>query len=105
MTLSERTYGQYCPIAAGLDLVGDRWTLLICRELAQGDRRYTDLCRALDGIAPNLLSDRLRMLQEAGLVTTAELPPAARSVYRLTATRPRSSPCCFDIRSASATRR
>ena len=85
MTLSERTYGQYCPIAAGLDLVGDRWTLLICRELAQGDRRYTDLCRALDGIAPNLLSDRLRMLQDAGLVTTAELPPpAARSVYRLT---------------------
>ena len=85
MTLSERTYGQYCPIAAGLDLVGDRWTLLICRELAQGDRRYTDLCSALDGIAPNLLSDRLRMLQDAGLVTTAELPPpAARSVYRLT---------------------
>ena len=82
---SDRTYGQYCPIAAGLDLVGDRWTLLICRELALGDRRYTDLCRALDGIAPNLLSDRLRMLQDAGLVTTAELPPpAARSVYRLT---------------------
>ena len=82
---SERTYGQYCPIAAGHDLVGDRWTLLICRELAQGDRRYTDLCRALEGIAPNLLSDRLRILQDAGLVTTAELPPpAARSVYRLT---------------------
>jgi DNA-binding HxlR family transcriptional regulator len=82
---SERTYGQYCPIAAGLDLVGDRWTLLICRELAQGDRRYTDLCRGLEGIAPNLLSERLRLLQDAGLVTTAELPPpAARSVYRLT---------------------
>jgi DNA-binding HxlR family transcriptional regulator len=82
---SERTYGQYCPIAAGLDLVGDRWTLLICRELAQGDRRYTDLCRGLDGIAPNLLSDRLRTLQDVGLVTTAELPPpAARTVYRLT---------------------
>jgi DNA-binding HxlR family transcriptional regulator len=85
MTLSERTYGQYCPVAAGLDLVGDRWTLLICRELAQGDRRYTDLCRGLDGIAPNLLSDRLRLLQAAGLVTTCELPPpAARCVYRLT---------------------
>ncbi len=85
MTLSERTYGQYCPIAAGLDVVGDRWTLLICRELAQGDRRYTDLRNALDGIAPNLLSDRLRSLQDAGLVTTCELPPpAARCVYRLT---------------------
>ena len=82
---TERTYGQYCPIAAGLDVVGDRWTLLICRELAQGDRRYTDLRNALDGIAPNLLSDRLRALQEEGLVTTAELPPpAARTVYRLT---------------------
>ncbi len=82
---SERTYGQYCPIAAGLDVVGDRWTLLICRELAQGDRRYTDLRNALDGIAPNLLSERLRTLQNEGLVTTAELPPpAARTVYRLT---------------------
>lgn len=85
MPTSERTYGQYCPIAAGLDVVGDRWTLLICRELAQGDRRYTDLRNALDGIAPNLLSDRLRSLQDAGLVTTCELPPpAARCVYRLT---------------------
>ena len=85
MKPSERTYGQYCPIAAGLDVVGDRWTLLICRELAQGDRRYTDLRNALDGIAPNLLSDRLRSLQDAGLVTTCELPPpAARCVYRLT---------------------
>ncbi len=85
MTPSNRTYGQYCPIAAGLDVVGDRWTLLICRELAQGDKRYTDLRKALDGIAPNLLCERLRALQDAGLVTTAELPPpAARSVYRLT---------------------
>jgi len=85
MPTTDRTYGQYCPIAAGLDVVGDRWTLLICRELAQGDRRYTDLRNALDGIAPNLLSDRLRMLQGAGLVTTCDLPPpAARCVYRLT---------------------
>src|SRR5215510_2280315 len=85
MPTPDRTYGQYCPIAAGLDVVGDRWTLLICRELAQGDRRYTDLRNALDGIAPNLLSDRLRTLQEAGLVTTCELPPpVARCVYRLT---------------------
>jgi DNA-binding HxlR family transcriptional regulator len=81
----ERTYGQYCPIAAGLDVVGDRWVLLICRELAMGDRRFTDLRDALPGIAPNLLSERLRALQEAGLVTTVELPPpAARTVYRLT---------------------
>lgn len=84
-TKPERTYGQYCPLAAGLDLVGDRWTLLICRELVIGDQRFTDLRNALSGIAPNLLSDRLRALQAAGLVTSVELPPpAARTVYRLT---------------------
>ena len=60
--------------------------LLICRELAQGDQRFTDLRTAMPRIAPNLLSERLRDLQAAGLVTTAELPPpAARTVYRLTA--------------------
>jgi DNA-binding HxlR family transcriptional regulator len=82
---TDRTYGQYCPIAAGLDLIGDRWTLLMLRELSMGDRRFTDLRAALAGIAPNLLTERLRSLQAMGLVTTVELPPpAARSVYRLT---------------------
>ncbi len=85
MAKADRTYGQYCPIAAGLDVVGDRWVLLICRELLMGDLRFTDLRAALPGIAPNLLSERLRALQAEGLVTTAELPPpAARTVYRLT---------------------
>jgi DNA-binding HxlR family transcriptional regulator len=80
-----RTYGQYCPIAVGLDVLGDRWTLLVCRELVIGDRRFSDLRRALPGIAPNLLSERLRSLQSAGVVATVELPPpAARTVYRLT---------------------
>lgn len=82
----ERTYGQYCPIAAGLDVIGDRWVLLICRELGIGPQRFTDLRAALPGIAPNLLTERLRSLQAAGLVEIAELPPpAARSVYQLTA--------------------
>jgi DNA-binding HxlR family transcriptional regulator len=81
----ERTYGQFCAIAAALDVVGDRWTLLICRELVFGDCRFTDLRNALPGIAPNLLTERLRALQTEGLVTTVELPPpAARTVYRLT---------------------
>ena len=81
----ERTYGQYCPIAAGLDLIGDRWTLLLLRELSMGDRRFTDLRAALPGIAPNLLTERLRSLQSIGLITAVELPPpAARSVYSLT---------------------
>jgi len=84
-TAVDRTYGQYCPIAAGLDLIGDRWTLLIIRELSMGDRRFTDLRSALAGIAPNLLTERLRSLQSMGLVSVVELPPpAARSVYRLT---------------------
>ena len=59
--------------------------LLICRELSLGDQRFTDLRRALAGIAPNLLSERLRKLQATGLVESVDLPaPAARSVYRLT---------------------
>ena len=84
-TNSERTYGQYCPIAAGLDLIGDRWTLLLLRELSMGNRRFTDLRAALPGIAPNLLTERLRSLQAIGLIAAVELPPpAARSVYSLT---------------------
>ena len=83
---AERTYGQYCPIALGLDVLGDRWTLLICRELFLGDQRFTDLRNALPGLAPNLLTERLRSLQSGGLVESIELPPpAARTVYRLTA--------------------
>ncbi len=81
----DRTYGQYCPIAIGLDVIGDRWTLLMLRELSMGDRRFTDLRADLPGIAPNLLTERLRSLQAAGLVNAVDLPPpAARSVYRLT---------------------
>jgi len=66
-TAADRSYGQYCPIAAGLDLIGDRWTLLILRELSIADRRFTDLRSALTGIAPNLLTERLRSLQSIGL--------------------------------------
>ncbi len=81
-----RSYEQYCPIAAALDLLGDRWTLLIMRELTMGERRFTDLRTALPGIAPNLLSDRLRELRAEGLVEQRELPPpAARTVYAVTA--------------------
>ena len=85
MSKSERSYDQWCPVAVGLDLIGDRWVLLVLRELAMGDRRFTDLRGALTGIAPNLLSERLKALRDAGLIETVELPPpAARTVYRLT---------------------
>lgn len=80
-----RSYEQYCPVAVALDAVGDRWTLLILRELLIGERRFTDLRAALPGLAPNLLADRLRDLRAQGLVEQRELPPpAARSVYAVT---------------------
>jgi DNA-binding HxlR family transcriptional regulator len=83
--MGHRSYGQYCPIAAALEAVGDRWTLLIMRELLIGDRRFTDLRTALPGLAPNLLAERLRILQADGLVERKELaPPAARTVYSAT---------------------
>ncbi len=79
-----RTYRQNCPIAKGLDVLGERWTLLILRELVGGARRYADLRSALPGIATNLLADRLRELEDAGLVERTELPPpVARTVYTL----------------------
>ena len=76
---------QHCPIARALDVLGDRWTLLIMRELIHGDRRFTDLRDRLPGIAPTLLTQRLRSLTDQGLVQSKELPPpAARSVYAIT---------------------
>ena len=84
---------QYCPIARALDVLGDRWTLLILRELVNGDQRFTDLRASLPGIAPTVLTQRLRTLTDQGLVTTKDLPPpAARSVYTLTARGRSTSP-------------
>ncbi len=81
---SRRNYNQNCPIARGLDVLGERWTLLILRELVGGPRRYGDLRDALPGIATNLLAERLKELQEAGLVDRTDLPaPIGRTVYTL----------------------
>ena len=63
-----RSYGQYCSFARGLDVVGDRWVLLIVRELLDGSRRYGELLEGLPGIATNLLAERLRSLDEAGVI-------------------------------------
>jgi DNA-binding HxlR family transcriptional regulator len=90
---ARRQYNQNCPIARGLDVLGERWTLLILRELIGGARRYADLRAALPGIATNLLADRLRELEGAGLVERTELPPPiARTVYSLSATGWRKVP-------------
>ena len=81
-----RSYGQYCSVAKALDVVGDRWTLLVIRELLlQGPCRYTDLKNGLPGIATNLLADRLRELEAAGLVRREEAaPPVATTLFHLT---------------------
>ena len=80
-----KRYHQYCPVAHALDLIGDRWALLIVRELMLGQRRYTDLADALPGIGTNILAGRLRHLEGAGLVRKTKLPPpAAVTVYELT---------------------
>ncbi len=81
---ARKSYKQNCPIARGLDILGERWTLLVLRELIGGARRYSDLRATLPGIATNLLADRLRELEEAGFVDRTELPPPiARTVYTL----------------------
>ena len=81
-----RSYGQYCSIAKALDVVGDRWTLLIIRELLiRGACRYTDLKNGLPGIATNLLSDRIRELESAGLIRREDAPPPiATTLFHLT---------------------
>jgi DNA-binding HxlR family transcriptional regulator len=81
-----RSYDEYCAIAKSLDVVGDRWTLLIVRELALGGpRRYTDLRNGLPGIATNLLADRLRELEHAGVVEREDAPPpVATTLFHLT---------------------
>jgi DNA-binding HxlR family transcriptional regulator len=81
-----RSYGQYCSIAKALDVVGDRWSLLIIRELLiRGGLRYTDLKEGLPGIATNLLSDRIRELESAGLIRREDAPPPiATTLFHLT---------------------
>jgi DNA-binding HxlR family transcriptional regulator/putative sterol carrier protein len=78
-------YHQYCGLARALDVVGDRWALLIVRELVPGPRRFTDLIDGLPGISRKLLTERLRELEGDGIIARKRLPPpAARQVYELT---------------------
>jgi DNA-binding HxlR family transcriptional regulator len=80
-----KRYAQYCPVAHALGLVGERWALLVVRELLDGPKRYTDLADGLPGIGTNILASRLRDLEQAGIVQKRRLPPpAAANVYELT---------------------
>jgi DNA-binding HxlR family transcriptional regulator len=80
-----KDYEQYCPLAHALGVVGERWTLLVVRELLHGPKRYTDLAEGLPGIGTNVLASRLRDLERFGIVSKRKLPPpAASTVYELT---------------------
>lgn len=84
--MTAKTYGQMCPLARSLDVLGERWTILVIRELLLGPTRFKHLLAALPGIGSNRLSDRLRGLEDAGIVRKTVLPaPATVPAYELTA--------------------
>jgi DNA-binding HxlR family transcriptional regulator len=81
----KKRYDQYCPVCHALGLVGERWALLVVRELLKGPKRYTDLLDGMPGIGTNILAARLRELEAGGIVRKTKLPPpAASTVYELT---------------------
>ena len=83
--MTQRSYNQYCPISHALDVVGDRWTLLIIRDLLLGPKRFSDLVAGLPGIGTNLLTERLKLLEQGGVIQRRTLPPPApASLYELT---------------------
>src|SRR3712207_2495864 len=85
MAATKRTYGDRCGIARALDLVGERWALLVVRELLLGPKRFTDLRAGLPHVGPDVLTQRLKDLETAGIVERRTLaPPAASRVYELT---------------------
>ncbi len=82
---TKRTYGEACAAAHALDLVGERWALLVVRELLLGPKRFTDLRTGIVNASPNVLAERLRELEQVGVVRRRKLPPPAASwVYELT---------------------
>jgi DNA-binding HxlR family transcriptional regulator len=84
-TAKKRTYGDPCGVARALDAVGERWALLVVRELLLGPKRFTDLRAGLPGLSPDVLSQRLRELEQAGILARRTMPPPAAShVYELT---------------------
>jgi DNA-binding HxlR family transcriptional regulator len=83
--MTNRSYKQFCPVAKALDVVGERWTLLLIRELLLGPRRFTDLLDVLPGLGTSLLAERLKHLEAAGLIRRERLPPpAGATAYQLT---------------------
>lgn len=96
--MSDRSYGEYCPLAQTLDAIGDRWALLVVRELLSGPQRFTDLQNRLPGIGTNQLATRLRELEAEQLIGKHVLPPpAASTVYQLTDEGQRLQPVIFAL--------
>ena len=82
--MTDRSYGQFCAAAKALDVLGERWTLLVVRELLLGPRRFTDLLAALPGLSPSLLTRRLQRLEANRVILREQLPPPASWVYQIT---------------------
>ncbi|HEV2643341.1 MAG TPA: helix-turn-helix domain-containing protein, partial [Candidatus Elarobacter sp.] len=83
--MTTRAYGQYCGFARALEVVGERWALLVVRDLLVGPKRFTDLLNGLPGIPSNILTARLKELENAGVARRRVLPRPARAVvYELT---------------------
>ena len=82
----QRARRSNCPVACSLDLLGDRWTLLVIRDLFQGKSRYSEFLASAEGIPTNILADRLRRLEQAGLISTSQYSGhSRRKAYTLTA--------------------
>jgi DNA-binding HxlR family transcriptional regulator len=91
-------YSQFCPVARAVELLGERWTLLIGRELLIGPQRFSDLLRRLPGLSSSVLADRLASLEERGLVSRRELPPPTPAVlYELTGSGMGLKPLLFEL--------
>lgn len=96
--MTNRSYNQLCGLAYALDVIGERWTILLIRELMAGPRRFTDLIDGLPGISTNLLTERLKHLEEQGLIRRRMLPPPAGStVYALTAVGQALEPTLLEL--------
>jgi len=96
--VAEFRYAQYCPLARAAEVVGERWTLLVVRELLLGPKRFSDLKRALRGISTSVLSERLARLEERGVIARSEVrPPTPATLYELTPLGERLLPAVLEL--------
>ena len=96
--MAKRTYGDRCGIARGLDVVGDRWALLVVRELLLGPKRFTDLRAGLPRVTPDVLAQRLRDLEADGVLHHHKLPPpSGAQIYELSARGRQLEPVILEL--------